>query len=266
MYWYIVGKIAALAQLSNSIPEVTVDQIVPLFSPDQLDGRTSKSAQVYELLRNAIISLKMPPDSAVVEKDICAQLGISRTPLREAILQLAKESLIKIAPSDGTFVNKIILREVLQGQLVRDTIEMRLTQLAARNFKAEYEKDFELALFKQKAAGKRKDVDEFFALDNEFHRLICETAGFPDAWLAIHNATGQLDRVRRQAFPLEGHYSVVFDEHREIYERIRKRDEAGAAAVFQVQLDSTFPSIQILREKRPDLISGDADISVTDIR
>lgn len=108
--------------------------------PDQLDSRTSKSVQVYELLRIAIISLEMPPDSAVVEKDICAQLGISRTPLREAILQLAKESLIKIAPSDGTFVNKIIIREVLQGQLVRDTIEMRLTKLAARNFKREYEK------------------------------------------------------------------------------------------------------------------------------
>ncbi|WP_433850753.1 GntR family transcriptional regulator [Brucella pseudogrignonensis] len=243
-----------------------MDQIVPLFSSDQLDGRTSKSAQVYELLRNAIISLKLPPDTAIQEKEICAQLGISRTPLREAILQLAKESLIKIAPSDGTFVNKIVLREVLQGQLVRDTIEMRLTQLAARNFEVEFEKDFELALFKQKGAAKRKDVDDFFMLDNEFHKLICECAGFPDAWMAIHNATGQLDRVRRQAFPLEGHYSIVFDEHCEMYERIKRKDEAGVAQIFQVQLDSTFPSIKILREKRPDLIIGEADISVFDIR
>ncbi|WP_192251744.1 GntR family transcriptional regulator [Mesorhizobium caraganae] len=243
-----------------------MEQITPLFTPDQLDGRTSKSAQVYELLRGAIIALKLPPDTAIVEKEICAQLGISRTPLREAILQLAKESLIKIAPSDGTFVNKIVLTEVLQGQLVRDTVEMRLTQLAARNFKNDYEKDFELALFKQKAAAKRKDVDEFFALDNEFHRLICACAGFPDAWLTIHNATGQLDRVRRQAFPLEGHFNVVFDEHREIYERIRRHDEVGAAKVLQVQLDSTFPSIQMLREKRPELLSGDEDVGVTDIR
>ncbi|WP_327206512.1 MULTISPECIES: hypothetical protein [Rhizobium] len=72
--------------------------------------------------------------------------------------------------------------------------------------------------------------------------------------------------MRRQAFPLEGHYSVVFDEHREMYERIKRRDEDGAASAFQLQLDSNFPSIQILRKKRPDLISGDADVSVSDIR
>ncbi|MDG4889954.1 MULTISPECIES: GntR family transcriptional regulator [unclassified Mesorhizobium] len=243
-----------------------MDQIAPLFTPDQLDGRTSKSAQVYELIRGAIISLKMPPGSAVVEKDICAQLGISRTPLREAILQLAKENLVKIAPSDGTFVNKIVLKEVLQGQLVRDTVEFRLTRLAARNFKPEFEKDFELALFKQKAAAKRQDVDEFFALDNEFHALICTCAGFPDAWLAIHNSTGQLDRVRRQAFPLERHFSTVFEEHCEMYEMIKRHDEDGVARVFQVQLDSTFPSIEILRAQRPDLLSGDADVSIADIR
>lgn len=246
--------------------EDVMDQIAPLFSADQLDGRTSKSAQVYELLRNAIIALKLPPDSAIVEKEICAQLGISRTPLREAILQLAKENLIKIAPSDGTFVNRIVLREVLQGQLVRDTIEMRLTRLAARNYKPDYEKDFELALFKQHAAAGREDVDEFFALDNEFHQLICKCAGFPDAWQTIHNATGQLDRTRRQAFPLEGHFAVVYAEHKEMFECIKRRDEDGAAAVFQIQLDSTFPSIEILRDKRPELLGDDLSISARDIR
>ncbi len=243
-----------------------MDSFPVLFNPDQLDGRTSKAAQVYELLRGAIISLRLPPDSPIVEKDICAQLGISRTPLREAIIQLAKESLIKIAPSDGTFVNKIVVREVLQGQLVRDTLEMRLTRLAARNFKPEFEKDFELALFKQKAAASREDVDEFFALDNEFHQLICACAGFPDAWQTIHNATGQLDRVRRQAFPLEGHYSTVFDEHSTIYDQLKKRDEDGAAHAFQLQLDSTFSSIGILREKQPDLLVGDIEINVYSIR
>ena len=246
--------------------EIPVDQTPTLFNPQQLDGRVSKAVQVYELMRDAIIALKLAPDAAVNEKEICAQLGVSRTPFREAVIQLAKESLVKIAPSDGTFVNKIVLREVLQGQLVRDTIEMRLTRLAARNFKPEFEKEFEFALFKQQGAAKRKDVDEFFALDNEFHRLICSCAGFPDSWQAIHNATGQLDRVRRQAFPLEQHFSAVYDEHHEMYKYLKKRDEDGVARVFQVQLDSTFSSIDILRAKRPDLLSGDEVIGVDNIR
>ncbi|MDT6942559.1 FCD domain-containing protein [Brucella pseudogrignonensis] len=106
-------------------------------------------------------------------------------------------------------------------------------------------------MFKQEAAAKRKDKDEFFALDNEFHKLICETAGFPDSWMTIHNATGQLDRVHRQAYPLEGHYSEVFNEHREIYERIRKRDEAGAASVYKCNWTAhSRPSISCEKKGR----------------
>ncbi|RUM20473.1 GntR family transcriptional regulator [Rhizobium vallis] len=238
----------------------------PVFSADQLDSRFSKSSQVYELLRNAIISLQLLPESALNEKDICAQLEISRTPLREAILQLAKENLIKIVPSDGTFVNRIVLREVLQGQLVRDTLEMRVTRLAARNFQSQFEKEFELALFKQRAAAERKEVDEFFALDNEFHHIICRCAGFGEVWQTIHYSTGQLDRVRRQAFALEQQFFMVLEEHEQMYESLRARDEEGIAKVFQIQLDSTFPSIEILRRERPELLLGGEDFNVSDIR
>ncbi|WP_245441605.1 GntR family transcriptional regulator [Rhizobium vallis] len=244
-----------------------MDQGVALFHPEQMDLRLSKSSQVYELLREAIISLRLAPDAPILEREISAQLGVSRTPLREAILQLATENLVRIAPSDGTFVNRIIPSEVLQGQLVRDTIEMRLTRLAARNFGDTFEKDFELSLFRQSSAAKRQDVDEFFALDNEFHRLICQCAGFPEAWQTIHGATGQLDRCRRLAFSLEAHYSAVYDEHAAMYEKLRTRDEDGVAEIFQVQLDSTFPSIDILLRERPDVVAGaEADFDIALIR
>jgi len=243
-----------------------VDQAIQLFTNEQIDGRMPKAMQVYELIRAAIISLKLTPGSAIVEKDICAQLGISRTPLREAILQLSQESLVNIKPSGGTFVNKIILRQVLEGQLVRDTLEMRLVRLAARRFDGQFEKEFDLALFKQRSAAERQDVDEFFALDNEFHRLICSVAGYPDIWETIHSATGQLDRCRRQAFPLEGHFMTVLKEHEDIYDCLKRHDEEGAAAAFQVQLDSTFPSLEVLRKHLPDLIQYDGEVSVDDIR
>ncbi|ANL51039.1 GntR family transcriptional regulator protein (plasmid) [Rhizobium phaseoli] len=234
-----------------------------LFNPKLLDARSSKSAQVYEVMRDAIISLRLAPDAPILEREISAQLGVSRTPLREAILQLANESLVRIAPSDGTFVNRILLSEVLQGQLVRDTIEMRLTRLAARNFTEAFEKDFQLALFQQSSAAKRQDVDEFFALDNQFHRLICSCAGFPEAWQTIHGATGQLDRCRRLAFSLEAHYSTVFDEHTAMFEMLKTRNEDGVAEVFQAQLDSTFPSFDILRRERPDVVAGgDTDFDI----
>ncbi|MDG4889974.1 MULTISPECIES: GntR family transcriptional regulator [unclassified Mesorhizobium] len=230
-----------------------------------LSDSLPKTHQVYELIRQAIISMHLPPGAPLVEKEICAELGISRTPLREAILNLATQNLVVIRPGGGTFVNRIVLRQVLQGQMVRDTLEVRLTRLAARNFTTEIAPDFELSLFQQSAAAKRRDVDAFFALDNEFHSLVCRCAGFPDAWQTIHMATGQLDRIRRHAFPTENTFDLVLDEHRQIYDRIKNHDEDGAEKAFQAQIDSIFPTIKVVKTSFPHMFDTDA-VSVEDIR
>ncbi len=239
---------------------------LPLFSADQLDSRLPKTGQVYELLRSAIISMKLPPQAPILEKDICQQLEISRTPLREAILQLATENLVVVKPGGGTYVNRIILRDILDGQIIRDTLEMRLLRLAARKFQPQDASEFEVALFRQEGAAKRRDVDEFFDLDNQFHQLIVRTSGYPNSWRTIHSATGQLDRMRRHAFPTENHYDEVLQEHTQMYECIQRNDEDGAAKVFQVQLDSTFPTLELIRKTDPDLIVFDGEISLSEIR
>ncbi|WP_394890493.1 GntR family transcriptional regulator [Mesorhizobium sp. AaZ16] len=243
-----------------------MDHTKAYFSASQIDGRLPKTTQVYELIRAAIISMRLPPGEAIVEKDICQQLGISRTPLREAVLQLVTENLVVVKPGGGTFVNRIIIRQVLDGQITRDTLEMRLVRLAARNFPVRFVKDFEVALFRQAGAAEREDVDEFFDLDNEFHHLICICSGFPNCWRTIHGATGQLDRVRRHAFPTEKNFLEVYDEHKLMFESIRRNDEEGAAVVFQKQLDSTFGTIEIIRSLSPELFSDDEKVAVSDIR
>lgn len=74
-----------------------------------------------------------------------------------------------------------------------------MVRLAARSHDAARDRDFDLLMFLQGDAAKRQDYDQSFAVDNDFHRLICTMAGFPDVWQTIHNATGQLDRIRRFA-------------------------------------------------------------------
>lgn len=243
-----------------------MDQQNTLFASTRLDDRLPKAVQVYEIMRSAIISMQLPPGAPIHEKEICLQLGISRTPLREAILQLATEDLVLVKPSGGTFVNRILLKEVLDGQITRDTLEMRLVRLAARRFRPDFASEFEVSLFRQARAAERRDFDEFFSLDNEFHRLICNCSGFPNSWRTIHMATGQLDRVRRLAFPIENNFAPVLREHTQIFECLRRNDEAGAASVMQEQLDSIFPTIDLIKRTRPELISDDEAISISDIR
>nr|WP_245490591.1 FCD domain-containing protein [Mesorhizobium sp. M7A.F.Ca.US.011.01.1.1] len=94
---------------------------------------------------------------------------------------------------------------------------------------------------------------------------MCECAGFSDAWKTIHMATGQLDRIRRHAFPTENAFDPVLEEHQEIYARIRDRDEDGAEKAFQAQVDSIFPTINVLKASFPHLFDADA-VSMDDIR
>ena len=87
--------------------------------PDQLtdliDPALPKTAQVYGIMRRAIVNLHLAPGSNVNEKLICDQLGISRTPLREAILQLQSENLVTVVPNSGTYVSRIDLQSVFDG-------------------------------------------------------------------------------------------------------------------------------------------------------
>ena len=90
--------------------------------------------------------MKLAPGETLSEKDTCAELGISRTPMREAVLRLAQEGLVNIVPSGGTFINKIVMKKVIEGHLVRSSLEMRTIRLAARNFDPVHERDLDLLI------------------------------------------------------------------------------------------------------------------------
>ncbi len=219
-----------------------------------------KALWAYNVIRNAIITMKLAPGETLNEKEACAELGISRTPMREALLRLAQEGLVNIVPSGGTFVNKIAMRKVIEGHLVRSSLEMRMIRLAARHFDPVYEKDFDLLIFRQKEAAKRRDMDEAFKIDNEFHHLLCRVAGFANVWQTIHAATGQLDRVRRQAFPKMGYFDEVTDEHMALYAALRAHDESGAARLLKQHLGGILAAIEYIVQTDANAISGEDDI------
>ena len=114
--------------------------------PDDLvtsfDPALPKTAQVYEIMRRAVVGMALEPGSIVNEKLICDQLGISRTPLREAILQLSSENLVSVVPNAGTCVLKIDRQSVFDGQLVRDALEMKVVRLAAAAKKGHLDRTF----------------------------------------------------------------------------------------------------------------------------
>ena len=221
-----------------------------------------KAVLAYNAIRKAIITMSLEPGTTLSEKEICAQYNISRTPVREAVLRLSQEGLVNVIPGEGTFVSKISVRSVIEGQIVRSSLELRMARLAARTYLTEFEKEFDLIMYLQSDAAKRRDYDEAFSIDNSFHQLICKVAGFPNVWRTIHNSIGQLDRVRYRAFPQSGYFDAMVGEHQAIYNAIRNHDEDLSCQLMRSHLDDIARMLSLVMEENPNIIIQEEDMDI----
>lgn len=217
-----------------------------------------KTEQVYELIRHAIVGLSLLPGSNINEKVICEQLAISRTPLREAILQLQSENLVTVMPNSGTYVSRIDLQSVFDGQLVREALEMKLVRLAATRMSPNFERRLDFNMHQQRRLAAELDYDGFYELDEAFHCMICEFGASKKIWRIVNGAKAQLDRVRRLAFPVPTHLETVLSEHSAIVDGLKLRDPESASVAMKIHLDSVFETIRRLIIERRDYFALDA--------
>ncbi len=223
-----------------------------------IDPALPKTSQVYGIMRRAIVNLHLAPGSNVNEKLICDQLGISRTPLREAILQLQSENLVSVIPNSGTYVSKIDLQSVFDGQLVRDALELKVVRLAASRMTPQFERSLDFNLHQQKRMAADLDYDGFYELDEAFHTMICEFGASAHIWKIINGAKAQLDRVRRLSFPLPSHLEVVLNEHMAVVDGLKLRDPDSAEAAMKTHIDRVFTMIRRHIVERRDYFAADA--------
>jgi DNA-binding GntR family transcriptional regulator len=234
--------------------------------PDQLvrlvDPSLPKTAQVYAVIRRAIVSLHLAPGSIVNERLICDQLGISRTPLREAILQLHAENLVSVVPNSGTYVSRIDLQSVFDGQLVREALELRAVRLAANRMTPQFERALDFNIYQQRRMAQDRDYDGFYELDEAFHTMICETGASLHIWKIINGAKAQLDRVRCLSIPLPSHLDVVLNEHVAVVDGLVARDPDQAEAAMKQHLERVFTMIRRHVIERRDYFAADAAASL----
>ncbi len=223
-----------------------------------IDPALPKTAQVYAIMRRAIVNLHLSPGAMVNEKLICDQLGISRTPLREAILQLQTENLVSVVPNSGTYVSRIDLQSVFDGQLVREALELKVVRLAAARMTPQFERALDFSMHQQKRMAADVDYDEFYILDEAFHAMICAFGASSHIWKIINGAKAQLDRVRRMSYPLVSHLDVVIGEHMAVVDGLKQRDPEAAAAAMKVHVERVFTMIRRLVAERRDYFAADA--------
>jgi DNA-binding GntR family transcriptional regulator len=217
------------------------------------DFRLSRvPAVVYADLRAQILSLERRPGEAILEAQIASVYGVSRTPVREAVLKLADEGLIEIFPQSGTFAARIPLAALPEAMVIRTALEERSARFAAERATRSQVFGIAAILERQREAQSADDREAFHLADEAFHAAIAEAGEYPGIWRLVQQVKVHVDRYRRLTLPQEGRMARVISEHSVILARIEAADGAGAAGAMAAHLDGLAADIPDIRRLNPD--------------
>lgn len=213
-------------------------------------ARVALYEEVAELLRARIFSHELAPGSWVDEQAIAVSLGISRTPLREALKVLASEGLVILKPRRGCYVAELSEQDLDEVFPVMALLEGRCTFEATRRITAKdliHLDEIHQDLERGAAAG---DADRFFAANDAFHSAIHDIAG--NGWLKhlIDDTRKVIKLTRRHSLAVEGRIEQSLDEHREILAALHKKDPDLAAQRMHDHMLSGRAALSRLSEKK----------------
>ncbi|WP_191059610.1 GntR family transcriptional regulator [Geminicoccus harenae] len=214
--------------------------------------RPSAAVAIHAHLRDQIIQLVRAPGEPIHEREIAALFGVSRTPVREALLQLASEGLIAMVPQVGTFVARIPANRLPEAVLVRQALEEATARLAAERDGGVDLAGMAAAIDRQVRAAEREAIEEFHIADEAFHAAIAAASGYPGIWRLVRRAKLQLDRYRRATLPQVGRLPKVIEQHRAIMDAIARQDPHEAVQQMRAHVGALVADLEAIRALRPD--------------
>ncbi len=224
--------------------------MIPMHS--RLDRRRSISDQLYERFRQMIIALELRPGEAISEPDISQRAGVSRTPVREALLRLAQEGLIVVIPQFGTFVSSIDVDAVRQVQFLRENLEVAVGVRLCGMDRVDLSAARQL-IPQQRLIADSEGYTAFIPLDDRFHEILFEAAGVDQIWTVIQAKKAHLDRIRMLHAPQPGKLGEVIAQHMAMLDAIEARDAARAEEVIRRHTSGVLQYLDQLRNGRPEL-------------
>lgn len=216
------------------------------------DGRAA--TRIHAILQDEIVRLQFKPLDTLNEKQLGQRFGVSRTPVREALLRLADEGLVEIYPQSGTFVSRIPRRALYEAILIRKALEATTVSLAIVAMKdgsrLQSLEDNQAALIEAAEAG---DIPLVHRVDTEFHQLIADIAGYPGIWAVIAQVKVHIDRYRFITLPRTGRLDIVIAEHAAIIDGIRDGDDGAAVLAMSQHIGRMTEELDDIEHLDPDL-------------
>lgn len=221
----------------------------------------SASRQVYTALRDAIVAGELEPGQRISENELAERLGVSRTPIREALTLLRDERFVQVIPQLGTFVTRISSSAVADAQFVREALECAAVRVAAGCVEPADLAALDGLIRRQEELVAENDHERFAVLDDEFHAAICEISGRGFAWEVAQRAKGHLSRVRRLSLPQPRYLSTMVAERHAVLDALRRGSPDDAELVLRQHLRMVLSALPTLRAEHPDYFEDEEDSS-----
>lgn len=181
--------------------------------------------QVYDNLHHRITALELEPYRRLSEEMIANELGVSRTPVREALARLADQRLVDVIPQRGTFVSPMRIEDLEASQFMREAIEMALLRRAVTTEDRDpLVKRLRAEIKLQDAFFEVGDIDRFYRSDEDFHAAIADHVRMASVFKEVERAKFHTDRFRRLMISGVENVRGIIDQHCDIVDAIEAGD------------------------------------------
>ncbi|MFD0824194.1 GntR family transcriptional regulator [Neobacillus sp. M.A.Huq-85] len=188
--------------------------------------------QIYESLKKAIITLELEPGKRILDKDLAAEFGVSRTPVREALKRLEDEGLVESLPGSQTRITKINLEEARNAFTVVATLNNLAARLAIPQISTEEIERMEAKNNELQKALEEKNIIGAVEADDQFHHVLLKASDNPEIEIALERIMPKIRRLEFSKFSsVDGHHSL--EQHRQIIAACKAKNSNLATALVE---------------------------------
>ncbi len=224
--------------------------------PIKLDGYKPLRDVVFETLRDAIITQVLKPGERLMEIQRADEMGVSRTPVREAIRKLELEGLVVMVPRKGAYVAGVSMKDIHEVYEVRSALEMLAVTLAAERITEEELDALERQVLRESEEEDKQDgsdLDNIIYIDSSFHDIIYQAAHNQRLVQFVNILQEQLQRFRAASLARPGRSKTALEEHKQIVEALSDRNGELAARLAREHIENAENAMIASMEEKGEL-------------
>ncbi|MCQ2593630.1 MAG: GntR family transcriptional regulator [Treponemataceae bacterium] len=214
-------------------------------------ARENNRDYALRVIRENIINLELKPGSMISEQDIAEELHLSRTPVHEALQELARTKIIEIMPQKGSLVSLVDMNRVDEAVFMRATIESAVTEEASKLATDADIAQMEANIKLQQFYNETKAIEKLLEVDNQFHELMYKITNKMQCFYMVRLMNIHYDRFREMKMhTVKG--DPIIEEHIEILNAVKSHDPERAKAALLKHINRLYLDVVEIKNNYPD--------------